>query len=160
MIMMSEEKINWEESIERILKTVEAKPEQFRKKKAFSSVHSIVLEEIRNEWNKYHPTFEEKTQLIDFVGRTFPRHGRIELAVEIDTWHKRADSWVKLLDINASNKFWIYLCRDKERSEEFFNEAVKGFRELAKLRREDKTNNVTIFMKVAGGDVKKTYLFE
>jgi len=157
---MSEEKINWEEVIERILKTVEANPEQFSKKKASSSIHSIVLEEIRNEWNKYHPTFEEKTQLIDFVGRTFSRHGKVELAVEVDTWHKRADSWVKLLDISASNKFWIYLCRDKERAEEFFNEAVKEFRELAKLRREDKSNNVTIFMKVAGGDVKKTYLFE
>jgi len=157
---MSEEKINWEEKIERILTNLEVKPEQFRKKKAFSSVHSIVLEEIRNEWNKYHPTFKEKTQLIDFVGRTFPRHRKIELAVEIDTWHLSDNSWVKLLDVNALNKFWIYLCRDKEKAEEFFNEAIKEFRELAKLRKEDKSNNVTIFMKIAGGEMKKTYLFE
>ena len=157
---MNEEKINWEEVIERILTNLEVKPEQFRKKKASSSAHSLVLEAIKDEWNRYRPTFEEKTQLIDFVGRRFSRHGQIELAVEIDIRHKKANSWTKLLDINASNKFWIYLCRDKEKAEEFFNEAVKQFRAIAGLRKEDKSNNVTIFMKVADGDVKKTYLFE
>jgi hypothetical protein len=79
----------------------------------------------------------------------------------VDTWHKPLANWVKLLDINAVAKMWIYICREKERANERLQEALGEFQKLAGYRREDKTNNVVIFMKVAGeSDVKKCYLFE
>ena len=84
------------------------------------------------------------------------------MAIEVDTWFRPIGNWVKLLDINALEKIWIYLCGEKEetRADENFENAVKEFRRLAKLRREDKTNNVVIFMKaVSKPRIEKQYLF-
>lgn len=155
------EKINWEEKIETILKNIKISEKDFRRKGATSTIHSRILEDIQDEWNKCKgPVLEEKAFQIDFVGRNFARHGKIELAIEVDTWFKPIGNWVKLLDINAPNKIWIYICKEKAKADNNFKTAIKQFRKLAKLRGEEKTNNVTIFMKVSGRiDIKKIHLF-
>lgn len=159
--MKEKEKINWEEKIGALLKSVKISEDDFRRKKASSAIHDRILEAIQDKWNKVKsPVLEEKAFQIDFVGRSFARHGKIELAIEVDTWYKPIGNWVKLLDINAPNKMWIYVCREKAKADENFKNALKEFRKLAKLRREDKTNNVTIFMKAVGRtDIKKQYLY-
>ena len=83
------------------------------------------------------------------------------MAIEVDTWWKPTGNWVKLLDIIAVNKIWIYVCREKDKASKHFGRALKNFRKLAKIRGEDDTNNVTLFMKVADQKtVKKYHLFE
>ncbi len=158
--MKEKEKINWEEKIGALLKSVKISEDDFRRKKASSVIHDRILEAIQDEWNEVKgPVLEEKAFQIDFVGRSFARHGKIELAIEVDTWHKPTGNWVKLLDINAPSKMWIYVCRWKAKADENFKNALKEFRKLARLRCEDKTNNVTIFMKAVGRtDIKKQYL--
>lgn len=107
------------------------------------------------------PVMEERAFQIDFVGRSFARHGKIELAIEVDTWYKPLGNWVKLLDVSATVKMWIYVCREKDRANERLQEALREFRKLARYRGEDEANNVVIFMKVAGeAGVRKHYLFE
>lgn len=154
--------INWEEKIENILKGIQITDEDFRRKGATSEIHSRILDAIQDEWNKSKmPVLEERAFQIDFVGRTFPRHGKVELAIEVDTWFKPTGNWVKLLDINSANKVWIYICKEKDKAQKYFEDAIKRFRKLANLRKEDKTNNVTLFMKVANEKgIKKTYLFK
>jgi len=156
------EKLDWEKIIEEILGRIQVSEDYFKRKGATSEIHNRVVEAIRNEWTKRRrPSIEERAFKIDFVGRTFDRYGKVELAVEVDTWWKRYGSWVKLLDINAEKKIWIYICKDMEKSEDYFVRALSSFRELAELRKEDITNNVTIFMKVAGKEgVKKAHLWE
>ena len=163
LVMKEKAKINWEEKIENILKNIKITEDDFRRKGATSTIHSKILEDIQDEWNKCkEPVFEERAFQIDFVGRSFARQGKIELAIEVDTWFKPIGNWVKLLDINAPNKVWIYVCREKDKAESNLQIALREFRKLAKLRCEDKTNNVTIFMKVSGktDGIKKHYLFE
>ena len=154
--------LNWEEKIENVLKSIEITDEDFRRKRATSEIHSRILEATDDEWNRSRtPRFEERAFQIDFVGRTFPRHGKIELAIEVDTYYKPTGNWVKLLDINSDNKIWIYVCREKDKASKYFEDGTKQFRRLAMLRKEDKTNNVTLFMKVAGKKpVVKRHLFE
>ncbi len=158
---MSED-VNWDEKIEEILKTINIEENDFKKIKGTSQVHEKIIEAIEEEWGKYRqPILKEKKQFLDFVGRHQPQYGKIELVVEVDTWHKQLDSWRKLLDINAKKKIWIYLAKNPKKADENFEEALKEFRKLAKIRGEDMSNNVTIFMKVQGRqEVKKCYLFE
>jgi hypothetical protein len=158
---MSEE-ISWEDRIEKILKNIEITDEDFKRKGATSEIHSRILDAIDDDWNKSRtPRFEERAFQIDFVGRSFARHGKIELAVEVDTWFKPTGNWVKLLDINSVDKIWIYVCKEKDKARKYFEDAIKQFRRLATLRNEGKTNNVTIFMKVTGEKaVIKKHLFE
>ena len=159
---LAEEVHDWEEVIENVLKNIKITEADFKRKGATSEIHDRVLEGIEDEWNKSRsPSFEERAFQIDFVGRTFPRHGKVELAIEVDTWWKPTGNWVKLLDITARKKVWIYLGKEKEKAQKHFENAIKNFRKLAKLRREDNTNNVTIFMKVADEKiVRKRHLFE
>ncbi|MEM3952766.1 MAG: hypothetical protein QXP74_05095 [Nitrososphaerota archaeon] len=158
---MSED-VNWDEKIEEILKTINIEENDFKKIKGTSQVHEKIIEAIEEEWGKYRqPIFKEKKQLLDFVGRQTPQYGKIELVVEVDTWHKPSDNWRKLLDICAKKKVWIYLAKNPKEANENFEEALREFRKLAKIRGEDKSNNVTIFMKVPGQqEVEKRYLFE
>jgi len=158
--MKKKDKINWENKVENILKSIEITEEDFKRSRATSLIHKKVLDAVGNEWNiSREPVMEEIGFQMDFVGRVFPRHGKIELAMEVDIWNKPLRNWVKLLDINATTKIWIYLCREKNRAIDRIQEARKEFRKLALLRREDKTNEVVIFMKVSGErDVKKYYL--
>jgi len=158
---MSKEEINWEATVENILGSIEIAEEDFRRSGAMSTIHARVLDTLRDEWSKCkEPVMEEKAFQIDFVGRSFPRHGKIELAIEVDTWHKPLGNWVKLLDINATTKMWVYICRERGKANERLQGALREFQRLARYRGEDKTNNVVIFMKVAGeSDVKKAYLF-
>jgi hypothetical protein len=152
----------WEERIEKILESITITEGDFKRKGASSEIHARILEVVQDEWNKCRsPVFEERAFQIDFVGRTFSRHGKVELAIEVDTWWKPTGNWVKLLDINAVNKIWIYVCREKDKASKYFENAVKDFRKLAKLRGEDNTNNITLFMKVADQKtVYKHHLFE
>jgi len=156
------EAINWEDKIEEILKNIEITEGDFKRKGATSLIHSKILEAVDDEWNKYRtPRIEERAFQIDFVGRTIERYGRIELAIEVDTWFKPIGNWVKLLDINSESKIWIYVCREKEKAEKYFEDAIKRFRKLSNLRNEEKINNVTLFMKVADKKViVKRHLFE
>jgi hypothetical protein len=158
----SEKISNWEEKVEKILEGIKITESDFKRKGASSEIHARILEAVQDEWNKCrNPVFEERAFQIDFVGRTFSRHGKVELAIEVDTWWKPTGNWVKLLDINSANKIWIYVCREKDKASKQFESAVKNFRKLAKLRGEDNANNVTLFMKVADErDVKKFRLFE
>lgn len=163
MTQRGSEKIsNWEEKVEKILEGIKITESDFKRKGASSEIHARILEAVQDEWNKCrNPVFEERAFQIDFVGRTFSRHGKVELAIEVDTWWKPTGNWVKLLDINSANKIWIYVCREKDKASKQFESAVKNFRKLAKLRGEDNANNVTLFMKVADErDVKKFRLFE
>jgi len=157
-----EKTISWEEKIENILKGIKITDKDFKRTGATSSIHSRILDAIQDEWNRTKtPVIDERAFQIDFVGRTFARHGKVELAIEVDTWFKPTGNWVKLLDINSPNKIWIYVCKEKDKAQKYFKEAIKRFRKLADLRKEDKTSNVTLFMKVADGkDVEKTHLFE
>jgi len=159
---MEKKDIKWEEKIENILRSTEISDEDFRRRGATSTIHARILEALEEEWNNCRqPVLEERAFQIDFVGRTFARHGKVELAVEVDTWFKPTGNWVKLLDINATNKFWIYVCRETDKADIHFEDAIKEFRKLATLRKEDKSNNVTIFMKVPGkAEIEKRYLFE
>ena len=159
---VSEKIFNWEEKVEKILEGIKITESDFKRKGASSEIHARILEAVQDEWNKCrNPVFEERAFQIDFVGRTFSRHGKVELAIEVDTWWKPTGNWVKLLDINSANKIWIYVCREKDKASKQFESAVKNFRKLAKLRGEDNANNVTLFMKVADEkDVKKFRLFE
>jgi hypothetical protein len=159
--MQEKERTDWLATIERILTDAKITEDDFKKKGA-TSVHSRILESLQEEWSRLkEPVFEERAFQIDFVGRTFPRHGKIELAVEVDTWFKPSGNWVKLLDINARDKVWIYLSREKEKAQSNFQTAISEFRRLAKVRGEDKVNNVTIFMKVSGETAPaKKCLFE
>ena len=155
--MNKKDEINWEDKVENILKSIEITEADFKRSGATSSIHAKVLDAVRDEWSKSkQPVMEERAFQIDFVGRSFPRHGKIELAIEVDTWHKPLGNWVKLLDINATSKIWIHICREKDRANERIQAALKEFRKLAQYRSKDKTNNVVIFMKVSGErDVKK-----
>jgi len=159
---MKKEKINWGREIEIILKNVKITEEDFKRRGATSAIHSRILDDIREIWERYKgPAFEERAFQIDFVGRGFPRYGKIELAIEVDTWFKPSGNWVKLLDINATDKFWIYICREKDKSEKNLQIALKEFRRLAKARAESKSNNIMIFMKVSDKiKIEKHYLFE
>lgn len=151
---------SWEDKIQEILENIEISEEFFRRRGS-SDIHSKILEELENTWNESRPRLEERAFQIDFVGRTFARHGKIELAVEVDTWFTPTGNWVKLLDINSSNKIWIYVCREKDRANEFLERALKEFRKLADMRRETKENNVTIFMKTVNKkEIEKHHLFE
>lgn len=160
--MAKEKEINWEEKVEDILKHTKFTEADFKRSGATSTIHARVIEALRDEWSKCkEPVMEERAFQIDFVGRSFARHGKIELAIEVDTWHKPIGNWVKLLDINAVFKIWIHICKEKDRADERLQEALKEFRKLARYRGEDETNNVVIFMKVAGeSDARKYYLFE
>ena len=160
--MKKNTEINWEVKVEDILKNIKMTEEDFRRSGATSTIHARVLDAVQNEWNKIkQPVIDERAFQIDFVGRNFPRHGKIELAIEVDTWYKPLGNWVKLLDINALAKIWIYICKEKARAQGRYQEALKEFRKLAEYRKEDKKNNVVIFMKVAGeSDVKKEWLFK
>lgn len=158
--MKEKEKINWEKRIEVSLKNIGICEADFRRRGATSDIHKKILEAIQEEWNKVKPAFMERAFQIDFVGRSFAQHGKIELVIEVDTWWNPIGNWVKLLDINAPDKMWIYITREEAKADENFQNAIKEFRRLAKLRGEDKTNNVTLFMKAAGKtDIKKQYLF-
>jgi len=158
---MSED-VNWDEKVEEILKMMNIDENDFKRIKGASQVHEMIIEAIEEEWSKHRqPIFKEKKQLLDFVGRQIPHYGKIELVVEVDTWHKPSDNWRKLLDINAKKKIWVYLAKNPKEADENFEEALREFRKLAKIRGEDKSNNVTLFMKVPGRqEVKKRYLFE
>lgn len=160
--MKKKNEINWEDKLANILKNIKITEDDFKRSGASSLIHTKVLDAVRDEWCKSkEPVMEERAFQIDFVGRSFPRHGKIELAIEVDTWHKPLGNWVKLLDINATTKMWIHICRDKDKAYERIQEALKEFRKLAQYRSENKTNNVVVFMKVSGeSDVKKHYLFE
>jgi len=154
---------SWQARIENILRNTKITEEDFRRKGGASTVHSRILESIEEEWNQTkQPVYEEKGFQIDFVGRTFSRHGKIELAVEVDTWWRPTGNWVKLLDINAPDKVWVYVCKDEEKAKRNLENALGQFRRLAKLRGEKKINNVTILMKVAGqaGSVERHDLFD
>jgi hypothetical protein len=160
--MQKEERLDWPATIERILKDTKITEDDFRKKGATSVIHSKILESLEDRWMRSKaPVLEERGFQIDFVGRSFARHGKIELAVEVDTGFKPTGNWVKLLDISAKDKVWIYVCRQREKAESNLETALTEFRRLARLRHEDKANNVTIFMKVSGetGPVQKHTLF-
>lgn len=162
MTQKAEKLFSWEEKIEKILENVKIVESDFKRRGASSEIHTRILESVMDEWNKCrNPVFEERAFQMDFVGRTFSRHGKIELAIEVDTWWKPIGNWVKLLDINSANKIWIYICREKEKALKQFEGSIKNFRKLAKLRGENDANNVTLFMKVADGKgVQKSHLFE
>jgi len=157
-----DEMMTWEDKIENILETINFTDEDFKRKGATSEIHSRILEAIDDEWNRTSiPRFEERAFQIDFVGRTFARHGKMVLAIEVDTYFKPTGNWVKLLDINSENKIWIYVSKERDRANSDFESAVKQFRKLAKLRNEDENNQVIIFMKVAEQKgVIKRHLFE
>ena len=159
---VSEKISDWEEKVEKILEGTKITESDFKRKGASSEIHARILEAVQDEWNRCrNPVFEERAFQIDFVGRTFSRHGKVELAIEVDTWWKPTGNWVKLMDINSTNKVWIYVCREKDKASKQFESAVKNFRKLAKLRGEDSANNVTLFMKVADEKtIKKFRLFE
>ena len=128
---------DWDGIIQKVLENTKINEADFKRKGATSEIHDRILEAIGDEWNKCRsPSFEERAFQIDFVGRTFPRHGKVELAIEVDTWWKPTGNWVKLLDITAEKKIWIYLCKEKEKAQNYFNNALKNFRKLAKLRGE------------------------
>ena len=56
---------------------------------------------------------------------------------------------------------WIYVCKEKDKANTYFEDAIKQLRKLANLRKEDESNNITLFMKVADKKgVKKKHLFE
>lgn len=160
--MNREQETNWEVEVEGILKSIEIAEADFRRSGATSSIHARVLDALRDRWSECkEPVMEERAFQIDFVGRSFARQGKIELAIEVDTWHKPLGNWVKLLDVTATAKMWIYVCREKDRANERLQGALREFRTLARYRGEDETNNVVIFMKVAGeAGVRKHHLFE
>ncbi|MEM2819136.1 MAG: hypothetical protein QXK19_05340 [Nitrososphaerota archaeon] len=156
------EDVDWDEKVEEVLKTMNIEEDDFKRIKGASQVHKKIIEAIEEEWNKHRQAiYKEKKQLLDFVGRQAPQYGKIELAVEVDTWHKPSDNWRKLLDICAKKKIWIYLARNPKEADDNFEEALKEFRKLAKIRGENESNNVTMFMKVPRRqEVKRRYLFE
>ena len=77
---------------------------------------------------------------IDLVIREDGRYpwGKIELAVEVDTWWRPIRSWLKLLDVRAASKMWIYVPpkRDFGRADKRFEDAVEMLTDLVKSRGE------------------------
>ena len=90
---------------------------------------------------------------IDLVIREDGKYpwGKIELAVEVDTWWRPVRSWLKLLDVRAAGKMWIYvpLKRDFDRADKRFEEAVGILTELVRSRGEtaDSAGRLVAIMK-------------
>jgi len=159
--MAKQGELSWEERVENVLRATKITEVDF-KEKGSSSLHERILDALKEEWNKCRtPVLQETAFQIDFVGRISPGYGKMELTVEVDTWFKPIRNWIKLLDINASNKIWVYLCREKDKATAHLEDGIKEFRKLARLREENKDNNITIYMKVADEkELVKRHLFE
>lgn len=142
--------------IKELLEKLEINEEDFKGKsgavkKAHKKVTDAILTAWRetNGWGTAKAAFTPKggTYGIDVIGRDWER-GRIVLAVEVDTWFRAYGSWMKLADIRAANKIWVYLTNDK-RAQENFEEAISEINALLKARSEDKATfgNFVAFMK-------------
>ena len=75
---------------------------------------------------------------IDLVIREEYPCGKLELAVEVDTGWRPVRSWLKLLDVRAAGKMWVYVPpkRDFGRADKRFEEAVRTLAKLVRSRGE------------------------
>ena len=126
------------------LEKLKLKKEDFKKKgpKGVIRAHAKVVDALRDAWDETDGfgtgasfEYERVTHGIDFVGRG--PHDRIAVAVEVDRLRRPTRSWIKLSDIRAKVKVWVYITPESiDRAEWEFKEAIKAFRRLLKHRRE------------------------
>lgn len=96
--------------------------------------HKKIVNAIKLWWLKTHPFVEGNTLGLDFLGRV-SAGGEILLAVEVDTTKQPMLSWMKLADIRADNKIWIYLPKPKSKKpNDEFKLAVKIYGSYLKDR--------------------------
>lgn len=86
-----------------------------------------------------HPLLGYGAHDIDVVLRRRGWWDKVLFAAEVDTGHLPHGNWVKLVDIRADNKMWVYLTdHPQAQATELFQEGVKQIREMLKYRDEDK----------------------
>jgi hypothetical protein len=136
------------EKIEKLLKSLEITNEDFREKGTTGGqkrAHEKVVDALRGMWRDKYGFIEERAKMnIDFVGRE-KSHGKIIIAVEVDTGWNRPVNWLKLCDVRAANKAWIYVDSDMdwrgrnvvERRKVLFEKAINEIKSLLKSRAEE-----------------------
>jgi len=151
--------------IEERLKKLDLKESDFQKEDKTPGVkapgHDKVVNVIRDYWDEKHPFIPVySAHGIDYVGRKTSQ-GLIELAVEVDSssWRVR-DSCMKLADIRAKDKIWIYVT-NSETAEENFEDALRDIDIILRIRNEPKETfgNFVAFLKTRNPkDFKKVII--
>ena len=125
-----------------ILRDLQLRKEDFERKRG-KTVHQRVIDKISEEWNKtsgfgrgVKPDLDPVALSIDFVGREYP-DGKILLAIEVDTWKRHRHSLLKLADVRAESKIWIYATNDIA-AKSHFEKTIGEIRSLLRTRNEDK----------------------
>ncbi len=107
--------------------------------------HEAVIDALEKMWRgKYGFVKEEAKLNIDFIGRE-KMYGKIVLATEVDTYWDATRNWLKLCDVRADYKAWIYIDSDKdwrgidvtEQRVALFKKAVEKIKSLLKDRGEN-----------------------
>jgi hypothetical protein len=132
------EKSEWLEKIINKIKDIVLESEDFKKKgiskKSVSLAHEKITDMLE-ELMEYDPW--SKRYGIDFINREERAYGKIRLAVEVDSWWRPHGSWMKLADIRAENKLWIYITNSPE-ADRFFENGLKELSRFLKSRKESK----------------------
>jgi hypothetical protein len=137
------------EKIEKLLKSLVITNEDFREKgitrRVEKRAHEKVVDALEEMWRDEHGFIEERTKMdIDFIGRE-KSYGKVIIAIEVDTGWKGTGSWLKLCDIRAANKAWIYVDSDidwrgrnvAEQRKALFQKAIAQIKSLLRSRNEE-----------------------
>ena len=159
MVTMKREE--WLERIINEIKTVVLEDEDFKKKGVTKKSVLLAHEKITDMLEglmEYDPW--SKRYGIDFINRKERAYGKIRLAVEVDSWWRPHGSWMKLADIRAENKLWIYITNSPE-ADRFFENSLKELDKFLKSRKESKETfgNFIAVMKTLK-DFKEVDVFE
>jgi len=141
--------------IKTLLKGLSLNEADYRKKSTDpGSAHGKIIEKLKEYWFDKYPYIEKYgLQNIDFLGKEAQPEGHILVAVEVDAgWWRAIGSCVKLANIRAKNKIWIYVTAE-ENAEENFKRALKDIQKLLKMRNETKESfgNFVAFLKTPKG---------
>ncbi len=113
--------------------------------KAWGAKLGIVHQKIRESLAKKASTFVDYPVLkygqhdIDVLIRRRAGGDKILLAAEVDTGHLPYGNWVKLMDIRADNKMWIYITHYPQ-VKELLKESNEKFQEILRWRNEDSSS--------------------
>ena len=148
--------------IETLLEELSLEKADYRKKSTDpNSAHGKIIEAFKEYWFSKYPYIEKYgLQNIDFLGKEVQPEGRILVAMEVDAgWWRAIRSCVKLANIRAKNKIWIYVTTE-ENAEENFERALKDIQKLLRIRNETKESfgNFVAFLKTPSV-LKKEYIF-